>query len=162
MAKTILARRNQAEGFSLLELLVVVAVISVIASMSVPALNSFRNLYRLNAGRDELIGVFETARSSAIKLDSSTTLTIASSQEYRIQYLVNGVTRSIAYSLPAGVSFSLPPEIATITIDCRPSGKVTMTGSNGAALTSLTIINAAGSRTISINVAGNITLTATS
>ena len=61
MAKAIRARRNRAGGFSLLELLVVVAVIPVIGLMSVPALNSFRNTYRLTAGRDDLIGIFEYA-----------------------------------------------------------------------------------------------------
>ena len=162
MAKTIRANLVRGKGFSLLELLVVVAMISVIASMSVPALNTVRNSYRLNAGRDELIGVFETARSSAIKLDSSTTVTLASSGEYRIQYLVNGASRSVGYTLPSGVSFNLPSGVTTVTVDCRPSGKVTMTGNNGASLTSVTISNPAGSRTMYINLVGNITLTATS
>ena len=39
-------------GFSLLELLTVVVTISVIASMSVPAINVVRNGYRLTAARD--------------------------------------------------------------------------------------------------------------
>jgi prepilin-type N-terminal cleavage/methylation domain-containing protein len=154
-------QRKRGRGFSLLELLVVIAAICVIASMSIPALNSVRNSYRLSAARDELIGVFEVARSSAIKLDSNTSVTLTNSDTYRIQYTANGVTQSIAYSLPNGVSFNLPSGMTSVTIECRPSGKVTMTGSNGASVTSFTITNSMGSRTVSINLAGNITVAAT-
>lgn len=153
--------RTRGSGFSLIELLVVVAAMGVIAAMSVPALNSVQNNFRLNAARDELIGVFETARSAAIKLDSNTTVTLASSGEYRIQYTASGVTRSIAYWLPTGVSFNLPSGVTSITIECRSSGKVTMTTNTGATLTGVTVSNVMGSRTLYINLAGNITVAAT-
>jgi Tfp pilus assembly protein FimT len=155
------SQRNRGRGFSLLELLVVVATIFVLASMSVPALNSVRNSYRLSVARDELIGVFEVARSSAIKLDSNTSVTLLSTGTYRIQYTANGVTQSISYLLPSGVSFNLPSGMTSVIIECRPSGKVTMTGSTGAAVTGITVTNSMGSRTLYINLAGNITLAAT-
>ena len=135
-----------------------VAAISVIASMSVPALNTARNSYRLSTGRDEVIGVFETARSAAIKLDSNTTVTLTSPSEYRIQYTINGVARSIVYYLPSGVSFNFPSGIASVVIECRPTGKVTMTGNNGVTLTGITVTNAMGNRTFYINLAGNVTV----
>lgn len=154
---TTFRQNSQGKGYSLIELLVVVAAISVIASMSVPALTTVRNNYRLITGRDEVIGVFETARSAAIKLDSTTTLTLSSPNTYRIQYTANGVTRSIVYYLPSGVSFSFPTGVTSVTIQCRITGKVSITGNNGATLTGITVTNSAGSRTFNISVAGNVT-----
>lgn len=145
-------------GYSLVELLVVVAAMSVIASMSVPALNTVRNSYRLRTGCDEVVGVFETARSAAIKLDSITTLTLESPSQYRITYTMNGATNSISYSLPPGVTFSFPTGISSVTIQCRITGKVTMTGNNGTTLTGVTLTNSSGSRTFYISVAGNVTI----
>lgn len=148
-------------GFSLVELLLVVAAFAVIASMTVPALNAVRNNFRLNAARDELVGTFEMARSAAIKLDSNTTITLSSSGEYRVQYTSNGTTRSIAYTLPTGVSFNLPSGVTSITLTCTHTGKVTMVTNAGASVTGVTVSNVRGSRTLYINVAGNLTIAAT-
>lgn len=147
------------KGYSLIELLVVVAAISVIASMSVPALSTVRNSYRLRAGCDEIVGVFETARSAAIKLDSTTTITLESPNQYRIRYIANGVTNSIVYYLPSGVSFNFPSGVTSVVIECRITGKTTITGSNGSTLTGVTLTNTSGNRTFSISIAGNVTIT---
>jgi type IV fimbrial biogenesis protein FimT len=148
---------GQEKGFSLLELLVVVATMSVMVAMSVPAINTVRNQYRLTTARDELVGVVEMARSAAVKLDSNTTVTFTNEGVFRIQYTANGVTRSIAYSLPSGVSFNLPSGVTSLTLECRPSGKVTITGSNGTTVTAVTVENSAGTRTLYVNIVGNIT-----
>jgi prepilin-type N-terminal cleavage/methylation domain-containing protein len=144
-------------GFSLLELLVVLAIMSVLVAASVPVLESARNSYRLVTARDELVGAIETMRTYAIKQESETRLTVAENGVYTMQFEQNGTLRVMRYSLPPDVTFTLPAGVTSLTILCRPTGKVTMTGNTGGRISALTLSNAAGQRTVNVSLLGHIT-----
>ena len=71
-----MSRQANQNGYSMLEMLVVVAIVVILVSAAVPSLNSARALYRLATSRDELVGVIESTRTEAIKRDSESTITI--------------------------------------------------------------------------------------
>lgn len=146
-------------GFSLLEILVAVGVLSLIAAASVPILSSARNSYRLQTARDELMGALETMRTTALKQETDTTMTLNSSGAYTTQFEQNGTVQTLRYALPQDVTFALPAGVTTLTILCRATGKVTITDNNGARVTTLTISNPAGQRTVNISLLGQISAT---
>lgn len=133
-----------------------VTLTALIAAAAIPSINSARELYRLTTSRDELTGVIESTRSEAVKRDIETTITISSTGQYTAQYVADGTTRTMNYALPAGVSLTLPSGVTTVTIRCKPSGQITMTGNNGSRVTALTLGNRAGQKGIGVTVAGNI------
>jgi prepilin-type N-terminal cleavage/methylation domain-containing protein len=143
-------------GYSMLEMLIVVTLVVLLLSAAVPALNSARALYRLATSRDELIGVIESTRAEAVKRDLETTITITSAGEYTAQYLSDGTTKTMRYNFPAGVSLSLPSGVSTVTIRCKPSGQITMTGNDGARIPAITLSNTAGQKGVGVTAAGNI------
>lgn len=70
-------------GFSLLELMIVVAILSVIAAFAVPSFQSLISLNRLASEANELIAGLGQARTEAIRLNRRTVLcraTVASGQ----------------------------------------------------------------------------------
>lgn len=60
-------RSNTSQGFSLPELLVVLAIISIAAATALPSLASFIPDYRLNAAARDVFSNFQRARSIAAK-----------------------------------------------------------------------------------------------
>ena len=58
--------RNSCRGFSLLEVLVVLAIIGVLAAIAVAALGSYLQKYRLNASVREIAGSLQLARVKAV------------------------------------------------------------------------------------------------
>ena len=151
-----MGRHANQNGYSMLEMLLVVTLVVVIVSAAVPSLTSARELYRLATSRDELIGVIESTRSEAVKRDSESTITITNTGDYTAQYLSDGTTKTMRYSVSTGVSITFPSGVTTVTIRCKPSGQITLTGNNGARVTAFTLSNSAGQKGIGITAAGNI------
>ena len=63
-------------GFTLVEILVVIAIMGVILSTSLPALSHYAGQVRLKTTARELMGLFSLARSSAITSRASRTIRI--------------------------------------------------------------------------------------
>ena len=150
---------SRSRGFSLLELLVALGIIAIILAASVPILSSARNSYRLLTARDEFMGTLETMRTTALKREVGTTITVTENGDYTAQFEQNGMVQTLRYSLPPNVTFTLPSGVTTLTILCRPTGKVTVTGNNGARVTTITMSNPAGQRTVTVNLLGQIAAT---
>lgn len=74
-------------GFTLTELTVVVAVLSVIAALSVPTLWTYLRTATLRAGAEEAVTVLNGARQLAIRMN---TTVCVSNEGTRAQYRVGG------------------------------------------------------------------------
>ena len=64
-------RRLDRAGYTLPELLVVMAVIAILTTIGVPYLNSFYNSMKLRSGADELATVLNSGRYLAIKQNTN-------------------------------------------------------------------------------------------
>ncbi|HEX6135297.1 MAG TPA: GspH/FimT family pseudopilin [Longimicrobiales bacterium] len=89
-------------GFTLLELLIVLAILSVVVGIAVPPLRGAVKSTRLETARQTLIGDLRLARTEAIRRNRSVTVTITGANTYNIQFL-GGRT------LKEGVRFSAGP-----------------------------------------------------
>ncbi|MFI5183968.1 MAG: Tfp pilus assembly protein FimT/FimU [Vicinamibacteria bacterium] len=79
-------RRTRADaGFSLVELLAVVGIISLMLAISIPAISSYIKNYRIRGAASQVMGEFQTARARAIKRNATlgVILVIVSPTSYR-------------------------------------------------------------------------------
>lgn len=74
--------KSRENAFSLLELLVVVAVILVLASLAVPAFNSIGRASSLTAGTQAMVGALEQARQLAISRNRPVEVRLYKMAEY--------------------------------------------------------------------------------
>jgi type IV fimbrial biogenesis protein FimT len=68
---------RRSRGFSMIEVLVVVAVVAIIASLVVPGIAELRERSGLRAARTLVVTALSSARSAAIQKGKTATLTIA-------------------------------------------------------------------------------------
>ncbi|MCG8276163.1 GspH/FimT family pseudopilin [Stenotrophomonas sp. NLF4-10] len=65
---------GRARGFSLLELMVTVAVLAILMAIAVPGFSALINRDRLTSQANELVAVIQYARSEAVRLNGPVTL----------------------------------------------------------------------------------------
>jgi prepilin-type N-terminal cleavage/methylation domain-containing protein len=76
-------RRLGDAGFSMAELLVVVALIGILTTIGVPYMNSYYNAMKLRSGADELATMLNSGRYLAIKQNGNVCVSVASTS---VQY----------------------------------------------------------------------------
>lgn len=89
------SRRGHA-GFTVVELMVVVAVVGILAIIAVPSMSALMNANRLNGASGELIAALQVARSEAIRRNARVTVcastdgTTCSTSGAWAQWIVHG------------------------------------------------------------------------
>lgn len=81
----------RASGFSLIELLLVVAIILIVSAIAVPAIRRTVAIYRLDASGHDVASMLQQVRMAAVK----------NNQPYYAQYNVAGLAPNIAIAVPA-------------------------------------------------------------
>lgn len=73
-------RIKRARGFTLVELMVVVAVVAILAAMAAPSYRDMVDRYRVRGAADDVLSVLSNARAGAVKagLDTAVTVTTGS------------------------------------------------------------------------------------
>lgn len=97
-------RRKQA-GFSLYELMVVIAIIAVLASIAIPGIIGWLPRYRLGQGAQDLLGVMQATRLRAVKENTGMTINFTFGTD---KYTVTRDDGSMVTSgaMPAGIDLS--------------------------------------------------------
>lgn len=70
--------RKNSSGFTLIELMVVVAIVAILAVMAAPSYRDMIDRSRLRAATDELVSVLSSARANAVKLDRDVNVSFGS------------------------------------------------------------------------------------
>lgn len=150
-----MARREQAAGFTLIELVVVVAIIMVMTAVAIPMARNTIRSYRLSAATTAVSGAIQSTRYQAIMIGCPYTLTFTtSSLNYQL------ATQSITGTPPAcatsysnvggAIPWSTSKEIAisaNTTLQFNPNGTVSAT--TGALTFDLTLAGMKKSFTVS-------------
>jgi prepilin-type N-terminal cleavage/methylation domain-containing protein len=72
-------KRNQKNGFTLVELMISIAILAVMVALSIPAFGRFMQTWRLNGETDQLAGMLRSARSAAVSKHVDTVFVIDTS-----------------------------------------------------------------------------------
>lgn len=147
---------DRTAGFTLAELVVIIAIIGILAVMAVPSFLSYYRAAALKSGAQQVVTQVNQAREIAIKENSDVCVTLASSTQmaYRLGscggtvWVGAGTTATGGINLPAGITATasanpifnyvgsaLPaatytltytPTGATLTVSVAASGRVTI------------------------------------
>ncbi len=104
-------------GFTLIELMIVVSIIAVSTAIAAPTFVSWAPKFRLNSGADNLSKELMLARISAISQNSNVVVEFFETQR---QYKITFKDKSVVYELPVGVHFS---GIGTTTLTFNKIGQ---------------------------------------
>ena len=73
-SRRVLPVRSRLHGFTLIELMVTIAVLAIISAIAYPSFTSLMNSNRLTAAANDLVGDLQTARSEAIRRNARVTV----------------------------------------------------------------------------------------
>lgn len=70
-------RRQQANGFTLVELMVVIAVVAILAVVAMPSYQALMDNYRVRKAGEDVVSLISNARSAAVKLHREVNVSFA-------------------------------------------------------------------------------------
>ncbi len=118
------------KGFTLVELLVVVAIIAIIAIFAVPSLQTQMANQRIRSGTGQLVNAFSQARSQAILSQATVPMSSSDNKNWSLTY------PNITATTPALASVKLPDKVTVTTnltggiVSFNPQGQAIYTPAN--------------------------------
>jgi prepilin-type N-terminal cleavage/methylation domain-containing protein len=157
------ARLHRADGFSFPELLIVVAIISIVSSMALMSFQKSNKNFQLAGAARNFSGYLEKARLDSVRRHGGASVNINSATSYTVNmdFDGSGATTARTVALPVGTSltYTLPPATTTLNPASNP---ITVTydwrGRAGAAIV-LTLTDSTtgvGSKTLVVGPAGDV------
>ena len=134
-------------GFTIIEVLTVIGIIAIMASIVLPNVVAWLPRYRLNSGAEEIHSTLQLARLGAIKENASATVTFDTANH---SFLASIDGRTIRQGkMPAGIIIdSVTSPDSEVEFDSRglangSTGNILVKNSQG------------GEKTIKVNIVGN-------
>jgi prepilin-type N-terminal cleavage/methylation domain-containing protein len=145
-------------GFTLIEMMLVVAIIFTVATISLPVINKVMATYRLRSAVASITGAIQTTRYQAISSGYPFQLVLSTATStYQVQSDpgLTGTFTNVGSAVPLANS-SIPVTLgAATTLRFRPSGLVTAAVGS----TTLTLTYGGKTETITVSNYGNIKVT---
>ncbi len=146
-------------GFTLIEMLVVLAVVAILATVAVPGMGNILATSQVNSAQEDMMQMLRKARSLALGRGATATVVISSADKNAVLSLadgsvVNGTATSETVSFPA-VSVN-----ADASFQFKPNGSASRTvGAGAVVLSSASYSSATPARSIAVSAAGQVTVT---
>src|SRR6267378_7069224 len=162
--------RNDPSGFTLLQLLITVAIIGIVTAYAFTQLSNAQQAMRLSGSSREFMNYMEKARIDSIRRHAMTSAQMASisitglrSYTIAMDFNSDGAVETRVIDLPQnrGVKFVTGSTILPIKITYNWRGRPTAVDGNGAAITAAVILqdDAGRSSTLSLTSAGDVGIT---
>jgi prepilin-type N-terminal cleavage/methylation domain-containing protein len=152
-----MSKKNSRNGFSFIELIIVLLVISILVTLALPAVQRTLQLYRLETGTGYILHRLTETRMAAIKRNRDSWLEIDSTNRTLTLKSTNDAGQQISLGfptyLPEGVQFTgtTPSSVIFTSLGRNKANAVTQI--------KLKLTAANRNKTINVGTTGNITTT---
>ncbi len=138
-------------GFTIIELIVVLALATIVMAITLPSMISWLPTYRLSAGARQVASDLQLARMKAISQNAKFRLNFINPTQYRFEK--DGATESGPFSLPDGITVTGSP---FTTSEFQARG----TANTGVGSAMITLTNDSGTTTkkVQISVVGRVAI----
>jgi prepilin-type N-terminal cleavage/methylation domain-containing protein len=133
-------------GFSLTEMLIVIALISILSYIAVPQINTMINKYRLTGATRIVWGDLQNARMTALKMNQSIQVAFSSTTYSFVKVSTNTTifTRSLGTDYP------------NITVALQSGSSITFSSTGQTTAATVNVVGTSGTKTLSISGIGRI------
>lgn len=144
--------RYKAQGFTLMELVIVIAIMAILAAIAAPNYTSFMAQRRLNGAARQIMSDLMHARMQAVNQNNEFKITFVNSHEYQILDDDNGNGSSDSGESVRTKSVQTDYSDVTLSSTANPVFNPRGTA-NGA---TITLSNSAGSKIVSLAITGRV------
>jgi len=149
--------RTRTDGFSLIELMIVVGVIAVLGGMAVPQIAGAMRQYSLTSASQQVVSTVRAARAQAVGRNARMRVrfNFPAARQYQVWRLdpaLGWLAAGGVNTLPNGASFGAVSDI----IEIDTSGRVA--GVAGPAPVTIVVTNGTQNRTITASASGRVQL----
>lgn len=139
--------KSRPKGFSLVEIIIVIAIISILAAVAIPNLLGYFPKSRLSGAARVVAGDLLATRMQAVKLNRSAYMEWTDARQYQVAYM--GVVLR---------SRDLNDDYSDVTINNFGNIRFNSRGSADTSESTLpiTLTNPSGTKTIEVNIAGRV------
>lgn len=109
-------------GFSLMELMVVIAILGTLSAIAIPNILSYRDNARVKAGANEMLALFRKAQVVAVKRHFNTGLIFNVAAGTTTLFVDNGAGGGVANDSVATATEISEAEVYTVPVGCKLSG----------------------------------------
>ena len=142
------------EGFTLIELLIGIAIIAILASVSVPSFKPIMTKYRLDGAARQLMGDLMAARMKAVSQNRNVEIFFSNNHQYRICDDADG--NGTVSNCEGNAQFKdIQTNFSDVTFSSNKNPIFSPKGT-AANLPSITLTNSSGSKTITIAITGRV------
>ncbi len=148
-------RQKQAKGFTLAELMVVIAIIGITTAIAIPYFVGQMPRYRLNGAARQVMGDLMWARMEAVSQNNEFKIFFLNNHEYRILDDDNNDG-----SVDGGEwtkTKNIQDEYHDVTISSN-NDPIFLPRGTATSLPTITLTNPSGSKTITISIAGRVSI----
>jgi len=141
------------KGITLLELIIVMIIIAIGATLLTPSISSWTPNYRLRGGTRDVVSAMRTAQIKSISINLDYRVRFPDASSFLIEYRNTAggwVTEGIQQTLPTGVQFTAFPPGSNFQFNpnsTASTGSLTLTNNRGSSRT-ITLTTATGKITV--------------
>ncbi len=146
---------NKQSGFTLIELIVIIAIVAIFAAIAVPNFLSYMPKHRLNGAARQIMGDLMAARMKAVSQNCDVAVTFASGNpEYEIW--TDSDNDDIEDSGEV-ITKNIQSNYHDVTIDTDRNIKFSPRGTASSyGIIALSLLNSAGSKNVKVHITGRV------
>ena len=146
---------NKQSGFTLIELIVIIAIVAVFAAIAVPNFLSYMPKHRLNGAARQVMGDLMAARMKAVKLNHRVKVFFYSNHQYKICDDANNNGTVVDGEGDVQLR-DIQNEYSDVTFNSSNPPDPVFSSRGTATNTTITLQNSSGSKDITISIAGRV------